>query len=294
MIPTLIRREFWEHRNTFYPYVIVGLTVLVMLAVFSMGKANVSIDHPGELSKPDVQFLQFGVNLFRDMSPEDRRDVMGTAYFFIAAHFGVMLLFVVFFYLLDCLYRDRKDRSILFWKSLPVSDLQTVGVKLFTGIVCVPVVYFLFIVVTQLLFLLIASVVALGYDVSVWSILWEPSTVVFSQWASIGFYYVIVLLWQLPFYCWIVFVSSFARSVPFIWVMGVPFAIVTVETMLGEATISTWIGHHMVPQIGNMDLTGSVFEIGERIASVDFFITLVVSGLLLYGAVWFRGKADEM
>ncbi|HAK50313.1 MAG TPA: hypothetical protein DCM54_00195 [Gammaproteobacteria bacterium] len=294
MIPTLIRREFWEHRNTFYPYVIVGLVVLAMLAIFSMGKANVSVNHPGESSRPDVQFLQYGVDLFRDMSLEDRRDVMGTAYLFIAAEFGLMLIFVVFFYLLDSLYRDRKDRSILFWKSLPVSDLQTVGIKLFTGIVCVPVVYFLFIVCTQFLFLLAASVAALGYDASVWRTLWEPSVVVFDQWADIWIYYVIVLLWQLPLYCWLVFVSSFARSVPFIWVFGVPLAVVTVETMFGEAAISTWIGHHVVPQIGKMDLTGSVVDIGARIASVDFLITLIVSGLLLYGAVWFRGKADEM
>ena len=294
MIPTLIRREFWEHRNTFFPYVTVGLLVLVMLSVFAVGSANVSIDDPGELTKLDVRFMQYGVDLFRDMSLEDRRSVMGMAYGFIAIVFSFFLLFVVFFYLLDCLYRDKKDRSILFWKSLPVSDLQTVGVKLFTGIVCVPVVHFLFIAVTQLIFLLAASVAALGYDVPVWSTLWQPSTVVFDQWADIGFYYVLLLLWQLPSYCWIVFVSSFARSVPFIWVVGVPLAIVIIESMFGEETISIWIKHHIAPQLGGMNLTGSIVEIADRIASVDFFITLIVSGLMLHGAVWFRGKADEM
>ena len=59
MIPTLIRREFWEHRNTFFPYVTVGLLVLVMLSVFAVGSANVSIDDPGELTKLDVRFMQY-------------------------------------------------------------------------------------------------------------------------------------------------------------------------------------------------------------------------------------------
>ena len=96
MIPTLIRREFWEHRNTFFPYVTVGLLVLVMLSVFAVGSANVSIDDPGELTKLDVSFMQYGVDLFRDMSLEDRRSVMGMAYGFIAIVFSFFLTFSIF------------------------------------------------------------------------------------------------------------------------------------------------------------------------------------------------------
>lgn len=289
----LIRREFWENRYTFFPFVIVGLTILIMLAIFVGGdKASVTVN-VGDIQARNVGFLQFGADLFRDMPAQESQDKLRKAYIIIAAHFAFMLGFVVLFYLLDCLYRDRKDRSILFWKSLPVSDWRTVGIKLFTGIVCVPVVYFLFIVLTQCLFLVVASLAALNYDVSIWSSLWQPSTVVFSVWADIWFYYAVLLLWQLPLYSWVIFVSAFAKSVPFVWAVGVPFAVVAIGTMFGEYTVSDWIGHHVVPQIGKMNLTG-VGDIVARIASIDFLITLTVSGILISGAVWFRSNADEM
>ncbi|MDG2070259.1 MAG: hypothetical protein P8J55_00670 [Pseudomonadales bacterium] len=290
----LIRREFWENRNTFFPYVIVGLVVLVMLAIFvGGGETSVTVNSGTVALERNVGFLGFGADLFRDMSVDERRNKLGLAYVFISAAFVLMLSFVVFFYLLDCLYRDRKDRSILFWKSLPVSDWLTVGSKLFTGLVCVPVVYFLFIVVTQFIFLLGASLAAFSYDVSVWSSLWQPSTVVFGIWADMWFYYAVLILWQLPLYSWIIFVSSFAKSVPFVWVVGIPLAVVGIEASFGVYTIANWIGHHVVPQIGDMNLTG-VGDIVDRIVSLDFLITLVVSGILVSGAVWFRSKADEM
>ena len=293
----LIRREFWEHKNTFYPYVIVGLLVLVMLAIFMGGeKATVTVnsgDTANERSEGFLELLELGAVSFGNMSVAESLDKLRFAYIVIAANFAFMLSFVMFFYLLDCLYRDRKDRSILFWKSLPVSDWLTVGIKLFTGLVCVPVVYFLFIVVTQFIFLLGASLAALSYDVSVWSSLWQPSTVVLGVWADIWFYYAVLLLWQLPLYSWVIFVSAFARSVPFVWVVGVPFAVFTTESIFGGNAISSWIWHHVVPQIGKMNLTG-VGDIVDRIASLDFLITLVVSGILVSGAVWFRSKADEM
>ena len=293
----LIRREFWEHKNTFYPYVVVGLLVLVMLAIFMGGeKATVTVntgDTANERSVGFLELLELSAVSFGNMSVAESQDKLRFAYIVIAANFAFMLSFVMFFYLLDCLYRDRKDRSILFWKSLPVSDWLTVGIKLFTGLVCVPVVYFLFIVVTQFIFLLGASLAAFSSDVSVWSSLWQPSMVIFGVWADIWFYYTVILLWQLPLYCWVIFVSAFARSVPFVWVVGVPFAIVSTESIFGGNAISSWIWHHVVPQIGKMNLTG-VGDIVDRIASLDFLITLVVSGILVSGAVWFRSKADEM
>ena len=292
----LVRREFWENRNTFYPYVIVGLVVLLMLAIFVGGeKASVTVN-VGDTNERSVGFLEIfelSAISFGNMSLAESQGKLRLAYAAITANFALMLFFVMFFYLQDCLYRDRKDRSILFWKSLPVSDWLTVGIKLFTGLVCVPVVYFLFIVVTQFIFLLGATLAALSSDVSVWSSLWQPSTVVFSIWADIWFYYTIILLWQLPLYCWVIFVSAFARSVPFVWVIGVPFAVATTESIFGGNAISSWIWHHVVPQIGKMNLTG-VGDIVARIASLDFLITLVVSGILVSGAVWFRSKADEM
>jgi energy-coupling factor transporter ATP-binding protein EcfA2 len=69
--------------------------------------------------------------------------VGGLILFIFGIVFFAMAYVYASWYLLDCLYADRKDRSILFWKSLPISDTQTVLAKLFTGLIAIPLVYFI-------------------------------------------------------------------------------------------------------------------------------------------------------
>lgn len=136
---------------------------------------------------------------------------------------GMMIIMTAFivgvFYCLDALHGERRDRSILFWKSLPVSDLTTVLSKATIPLVVLPVVSFVIIVATQFGMLLLSSAALL------------PSRLAATTWANfdlfqqsiIFLYSVIVLaLWYAPIYGWALLISGVARRATFLWAI-LPF-----------------------------------------------------------------------
>src|SRR5437867_8784109 len=87
----------------------------------------------------------------------------------------MMLIFTAFivgvFYCLDSLHGERRDRSILFWKSLPVSDLTTLLSKVTIPLAVLPLVTFAIVVVTQFIMLLIstAALLSSGLAATTWA-----------------------------------------------------------------------------------------------------------------------------
>jgi ABC-2 type transport system permease protein len=131
---------------------------------------------------------------------------------------AMMLMFTAFivgvFYCLDALHGERRERSILFWKSLPVSDLTTVLSKASIPLVVLPVVSFAIIVVTQFIMLLISTVALL------------PSGLAGTTWANFNLFrqslvllygLVAIALWHAPIYGWALLISGWARRATFLW-----------------------------------------------------------------------------
>jgi ABC-2 type transport system permease protein len=200
----LIRREFWENRAIWLiPAVFGGL--LIIAALF------------GHVEIPDVSSLPEG------------KEVGGI--FLIA--FGIMFYLVMSvyatWYLLDCLYADRKDRSILFWKSLPLSDTETVLSKLIVAMVVIPVVYFIAADVTSLI---AAFVLSIRARASLGSALWQPD-----MWLQIQvlWAYAIITsaLWYLPIAGWLLVVSAWAKRAVMLWSILPPLAVCIIEKFLG-------------------------------------------------------------
>jgi ABC-2 type transport system permease protein len=143
---TLIRREFWEHRS---------LWILPLAGVaFLLGSAVVLA-----VKMSDVQFGPKG--MFRGNpgfgAPPGTDVLTVTIFVFSALIYGLGAL-AVFSYALDCLYSERKDRSILFWKSLPVSDTRTVLSKVLVALVVMPLLITAMAIVTNLISGLILSI----------------------------------------------------------------------------------------------------------------------------------------
>jgi ABC-2 type transport system permease protein len=137
-------------------------------------------------------------------------------------------IIVAAIYCLDALYGERRDRSILFWKSLPVSDLTTVLAKASIPVVILPLVTFAITVVTQGIMVLLSTAVLSGSGLSA-ATLWSHFSLV-RMWLGlfdhlVGFHG----LWYAPFYCWLLLVSAWARRAPFLWATLPPLAIGAVE-----------------------------------------------------------------
>ena len=162
---------------------------------------------------------------------------------------AMMLIFTVFivgvFYCLDALYGERRDRSILFWKSLPVSDLTTVLSKASIPLVVLPLVTFVIIVATQFVMLLWSSVVLLtsGLAGTTWTRfnLLEQSLILLYSLVALA-------LWHAPIYGWLLLVSGWARRATFLWAVLPLLAITIFETITFNTT-------HFIRMLGNR-LTG--------------------------------------
>jgi ABC-2 type transport system permease protein len=147
---------------------------------------------------------------------------------------GIALV-VGIFYSLDALYGERRDRSILFWKSLPVSDLTTVLSKLSIPLVVIPVLSYVITVVTQFIMLLLASAVLVGSGANI-AAMWTQET--FFRSSLDLFYHMLTVhgLWYAPLYGWLLLVSAAAPRAPFVWAALPPFVLWGVEKMAFNTT----------------------------------------------------------
>jgi ABC-2 type transport system permease protein len=192
-----IRREFWENR---YLY----LAPSAVAAVFLFGYLISSIHAPDQV---------------RDLLTLDSRHHHDEASgpFDIAA--GLMMgtfILMSLFYCAEALHGERRDRSILFWKSLPVSDLTTVLVKASIPLLILPLLVSAITFVLQFLMLLLSSAVLWATGGSV-AMLWEHVPIF--KMSLLMLYHVLTAhaLWPAPVYCWLLLVSGWARRATLLW-----------------------------------------------------------------------------
>jgi ABC-2 type transport system permease protein len=217
-------RELWENRSIY-------IAPLAVAVVFLFGFMISTIGMP---ERRQAVLL---------MDPAQQRAHIGEPYDVAA----MMLIFTVFivgvFYCLDALYGERRDRSILFWKSLPVSDLTTVLSKASIPLVILPLATFAIIVATHFVMLLWSSVVLLasGLAGTTWTRfnLLEQSLILLYSLIALG-------LWHAPIYGWLLLVSGWARRATFLWAVLPLIAIQIFEKItFGTQYCARILGHRL-------------------------------------------------
>ena len=204
-----VRREFWENRSLY-------LAPLAAAAVFLFGFLISTITLPHRM------------RALLALDPAKQREVIAMPYDMAAGLIMAVTLIVSVFYCLDALYGERRDRSILFWKSLPVSDLTAVLAKASIPIVFLQLLAFAITFALQGIMLLLSSAVLVGNGLSV-AALWSQLS--FFQMSLVLLYHLVAMhgLWYAPLYSWLLLVSSWARRVPFLWAILPLLAIGMVE-----------------------------------------------------------------
>jgi len=196
-----VRRELWENHSIYIAPLIVAMVVLLGFLVSTTGLPE---------RRRAVLLLD----------PAKARAAIEMPYNVAA----MMLIFTAFivgvFYCLDALNGERRDRSILFWKSLPVSDLTTLLSKATIPLVVLPLVTFAIIVATQVVMLLWTSVLLIAHGMSPAST-WTNFSL-FQQSLILLYGLVAIALWHAPIYGWALLVSGWARRATFLWAV-VPF-----------------------------------------------------------------------
>jgi ABC-2 type transport system permease protein len=261
-----VRRELWEHRS---------------LYIAPLGAAAVFL-------------LAFLIGL--TISPAHRHESLDIPYEFAAGLIMGTAFIVGIFYSLDALYGERRDRSILFWKSLPVSDLTTVLSKFAIPLFFLPLLSFAIAVVTQFIMLLLSSVALLGTGPSVGTL---GARMSFFHMSLMLLYHILTVhgLWYAPIYGWLLLVSAWAPRAPFIWAFLPPFVLWGVERMAFRT--SHLLGMLQYRLIGPEPSTattrsGNLMEMLSAITPVQFFSTpglwigLAVAAIFLAAAVRLR------
>ncbi len=265
-------RELWENRSIY-------LAPLAVAAVALFGFSLSSI--AGIWEKP------LRLNPAQPQMPYD-----------IAA--GLMMLtgiVVSVFYCLDALHGERRDRGILFWKSLPVSDLTTVLAKASVPLVILPLLTFAITVAMQWLMLLVSSAVLLVSGQNV-AMLWTQLS--FFRMSLLLLYHLVTAhaLWPAPIYCWLLLVSGWPRRATFLWAALPLVAIAGVE----QIAFRTWhfaalVGSRLIGAAPTVALTSpDMFPTdpmthitpAQFLSSPGLWIGLAVAAALLAAAVRLR------
>jgi len=149
------------------------------------------------------------------LDPMEIHELLAQPFNFAALLIMGTTFLVAIFYCLDALHGERRDRSILFWKSLPVSDLITIFSKLAIPLVVLPLVTFAITFLTQWVMLLLSAVVLQANGLSV-APLWNLSLF---QMQVMTLYHLLTIhaLWYAPFYAWLLLVSAWARRLVILW-----------------------------------------------------------------------------
>ncbi|MDE2447605.1 MAG: ABC transporter permease [Gammaproteobacteria bacterium] len=273
-----VLREFWEHR---WIYIVPLIVAAVFLFGFVIGAARVPLMQMGGSRPVPPMRLPEGASNFAS-------GVLMLTYLVVAA-----------IYCLGALHGERSDRSILFWKSLPVSDVTTVIAKASLPLVLLPLITFAITVGTQVIMLLAGSVVMLarGADAAA---LWSR-TPLLSMWVALLYHlFTVHAIYYAPFYGWLLLVSGWARRATFLWAVLPVLAIIVLEKLV----LGTMVFAHMLvsrlaggptavpfPPPGHMNMAPpTLANLGAFLASPGLWLGLAVFAAFLVAAVWLRRR----
>jgi len=268
-----IRREFWEYRSI---YLVPPIAAALGVIGFVLG-----LGHRASINPPE---------------PPTQHSLL-QPYMMVAGLCMVAAMFVAVFYCLDTLNGENRDRSILFWKSMPVSDLTAVLAKASIPLLILPLISVLSIFVAHLLMLLISlpfwSASTLGLGAA-----WKQ--VSFLHMSALVLYHLVIVhgLWHAPFYAWMLMVSAWAKRAPLLWAFLPPAALAIFEKIAfnsmhfvnllgyqltggGDMASSTAAESTPVDMLGHFDLL-------EMFTTPGLWPGLLIAALFLYLAARFR------
>lgn len=290
VMPILIRREFWEHRALWIaPLVVAGL--LLASSFF------------GDPIPDHIQFEASGGRL-EPFTPEEGQAVLAISHLVLTLPQILVMLIVLVFYLLDSLYAERKDRSILFWKSLPVSDTVTVLSKLAVALVVVPLGVWLLTLVTNLL---ITGVLAARFGTAGSGGLVPWDMLVWLKLQGMMLLAVILsALWYAPVAGYLLLVSAWARRNVILWAALPPgLAAVLERITFGTDYIGSFVGYRLTGMWKELELhvddriefsahgVLDSLEVASFFTSPHVWFGLLAAAALVYGAIRIRRHRDD-
>ncbi len=310
-------REYWENKGAFRntPIILGLITIGFMLMGITV---QTQFDHNDFTFREGLRFLA--------TQPEDLRGMYVTQSMMALSSFFISIMSIVtFFYLLGALYDDRKDKSILFWKSLPASDTLTIASKLFSAMFVIPLMFWATLIVTQIVLMIIGMLMIWNADQSAWGLLFGPAQPL-KAWGIVIAGWLANSIWMLPLYGWLLLVSVKAPKVPMLFAILPPILLSILQAWIGflqnfkmpesavgvikdwlvnspailaggmhenstgETTISVSLG---VSLDSGFDHAPTLTNMVTRLVSMEMLYGLLVAAAFLSLTLWFRRRATD-
>ncbi|MGZ6017681.1 MAG: hypothetical protein ACXWKO_03345 [Phenylobacterium sp.] len=319
-----VRRELWEnHAIWIAPLAVAGVVILGGLfaasgihggktvhrtvAVASQtaaGAATAGVETRFTQSSPggEIQVQKIVKTPSPAMTPQQRQAMVMIPFYMVGLALLVTMFLVGTFYCLGGLYNERRDRSILFWKSLPVNDLTTVLSKVTVPMVILPAVTLVVTAVTQATLLLIGMAgFAKTGDADI--------SVPLGEVMVVGAYGLITTtLWWAPLYAWFLMVSGWAKRAPFLWAVLPPLGLAVAEkiamntTAIGGLIQSRLMGDFaaafVTPQGGRPNTMPRLgieqIDAAKFISSPGLWLGLLAAAAMIAVAVWMRRRGEPI
>jgi len=302
----LLRREWQEHKSAFIWGPGCVLIVLVLAGImatainpyveadFDSSEAIEINERLSEERRDRAGMMEMLAAMVFDVAGStdaELEDKMSGLLRGVVVPFHLVYLAIGFFALLACLYDERKDQSILFWKSLPVSDTATVMSKLIFVIWVAPLVTIAAVIMAQFLIVTVSSIfVEDGMSGRIWAasqIWWRPLELL------VGYF--MLGVWALPLMGWVLVVSAWANKLPVLWVIGVPWVVGLLERIIiGTEKFSEIVtGHFALLMSLPRDTQVSVFGMFTMFSETRFWLGLMVGALLIATAIVLRSRVND-
>ena len=290
----LVRREIWEHKA-------IWVAPLIVLACLLLAVVTGNV-HLGPFGASDPS-APFGA-----LPQEKQVKLLLVVYVSLAFVMYLVMGVIGFFYALDSLYADRRDRSVLFWKSLPLSDAETVLSKFTIAVVVIPLVALIGSLLAQLIVAGGGSA-RLAMSGASGATMWQHDAIVDAVTAAFvasG----TAMLWYAPLVAYLMLASAWAPKGPFLWAVLPPVALTVLEkVVLGTSHVGDFIGARIkgplrllesgmqtgangdtTLHLSQLDLAGGLRDF---YSSPELWLGLVAAGLLLAAAMWVRRYRDD-
>ena len=278
-----VRRELWENKSIY-------VAPLAAAAVLLFGFLISLITLPRRMQALSA------------LDPGRQSATVTMPYNVVAGLVFVTAFIVAVFYCLDALHGERRDRSILFWKSLPVSDLTTVLAKASIPLVVLPLVVFA-IVVTAHVFILALSTLVLAGSGPGLATLWTHVRV-FQTEVALLYALTAISLWHAPLYGWLLLVSAWARRSALLWAVLPPLAIAVFERIAFQSShfgrwlgwrLAGWFTQAFVPRVkGTAVEPLAAMTPGTLLTTPGLWVGLLFAALFLFAAVRVRRQREPI
>ncbi|MEX2496476.1 MAG: ABC-2 transporter permease [Woeseia sp.] len=298
----LVHRELWEHRAIYVTPMVIAVIVSLMSVT---GQVTVSAFDEA------VDTAILGIT---HLGTAERSAFITALTTGISSFFVLAMWVLIVFYALDSLYAERKDRSILFWRSLPCTDAETVLSKLLTALLVIPLVTLVAIILTHLVVLSISSLWLAIRGADAWHLIWQAAPL-FSNWLATLVFVLALPLWLSPFVGWFLFVSAYTRRSPLLMAV-LPILILPMleRSLIGTMlfTDAFFIRSGSMPLFRGVDFGDLLFfdndelqaadsavsmlplmDLGGFLLSPNLWLGVLVCGLLTFAAIYVRRYRDD-